>query len=470
MLRELVLAGALAMAGLGMAEVSATAPTTAPQASEAQLLYQQVSPSLVAVQYTWESELGRHEVVGAGVVVGETGLVMTSLSLVDPRIPDSQMKDFKVLVPSDTKDVEELEAQFLGRDERADVAFVQVAAKAKRQWRPVRFVDVPLAVGQDLLSVGLLPKLAGYKPYIMEGNVAALLRGEIPQVLVSGRLAAVGSPVFDAKGQAVGLVIAQAEQPILLNDPKPGLAAVSRPPVVFMASSALLQSIQDPPTGQPLKLPWLGVVQMIGLKKEVAEYFGLDGQTAVQIGDVIPGGPADRAGIKSGSIILKVNGKPIERGDEPEELPMILRRKLVRMKPGDKVTLTLLNAKSRKTEDVSVVLEERPKQPNLAQRFYAEDLGFTSREIVFGDAYARHLDPATSKGVIVALIRPQSSAQNARLEINDMIVELNGQPLTGLEDFQKKYDDFRKEKPKEAVVLVVLREGKNQTIRIEPPQ
>ena len=85
------------------------------------------------------------------------------------------------------------------------------------------------------------------------------------------------------------------------------------------------------------------------------------------------------------------------------------------------------------------------------------------------DAYQRKLEPGT-KGVLVALVRPQSVAQAARLEANDMIVELNGQPASSIDEFQRQFEEFRKVHPKDAVVLVVLREGRNQTIRIEPPQ
>ena len=433
----------------------------------AQDLYKQVAPSLVAVQYTWESEMGRREVVGAATVVHESGIVMTTLSLVDPRIPDSQMKDFKILLPNEVGDVEELDATFLGRDERSDVAFVK--AKEKRQWTPLRFVDRPLQVGEPLWSVGILPKIAGYKPYIVDGKVAALLRGEMPQVLVSGNLAALGSPVFNSAGEAIGLVSTQTEQPVLLNDPKAGLGSVSRSPVIFVTAGALLDSIADPPAGEPLKLPWIGVMQMMGLTKDVAEYFGLKGQTAVQIGDTIPGGPAERAGIESGQIITALNGKPIPRGDEPEELPMIVRRIMLHMKPGETLKLSLLDPRTSKVREVAVVLEERPRQASLAERFFAEDMGFSVREMVFLDAYSRRLKPGTN-GVIVAMVRPQSAAQSARLEPNDMVIELNGQTVTSFEPFVKQYKEFREKRPRDAVVLVVLRDGRNQTIRIEPPQ
>jgi hypothetical protein len=59
-------------------------------------LYDRVTPSLVAVQFVWESELGRRELVGGGIVVGDDGLIMTSMQMFDLRMPDVQMKEFKI--------------------------------------------------------------------------------------------------------------------------------------------------------------------------------------------------------------------------------------------------------------------------------------------------------------------------------------------------------------------------------------
>lgn len=449
------------------AAVPATAAVSDQVARSMDTLYQRARKSVVAVQYTWESELGRREVVGAGVVVSADGLVMFPMALVDLRIPASQMKDFKVLLPSETADVEEFEADFLGRDERSDVAFLR--PRAKRDWQPIQFVARELNIGDRLWSVGVLPKIAGYQPYIQEARAAARLRGDQPQVLVSGPLASVGSPVFNVDGEAIGLVGSQNEQAILLNEPKLGLAAVSQSPVLFILSDAYLASIAEPPQGAPLALPWLGVMQLVGVNKEVADYFNLKGQTAVQIGDIIPGGPAERAGLKSGMIITRVNGQPIPRGDEAEELPMILRRMLLKMRVGQSVNLSLLDPRSGKPVEKAVQLEQRPKQPTQAERFYAEDLGFSIREMMFSDAYIRRLATDTS-GALVAVIRPQSAAQSARLEGNDMVVELNGQAIKSLDQFKREYQQFRKDHPQQAVVMVVLREGRNQTIRIEPPQ
>ncbi|HYO08956.1 MAG TPA: PDZ domain-containing protein [Tepidisphaeraceae bacterium] len=460
------------------ATTNASSSSSAEQ-SRSQSLYERVTPSLVAVQYVWENELGRQEINGAGIVVAEDGLVMTSLSLFDIpmrgqtfRLPDAQMKEFKILVPSQQKEAEEVEALFAGRDDRTGTAFIR--AKSPQKWTPLKFEDVPVNVGDEIASVGVLPKNAAYKTYLTRGSVGATLRGELPQVLVvGGNLAAVGSPVFNAKGQAIGLVNTQPEQSPFLNDSRVAIASLVNPPIFFVPTWDFAQSISDPPVAGKgeLKLPWMGVPQqaMAGLNKDVAESLGLKDTPAVEIGDVIAGSPIDKAGLKAGSIIVKVNGKPLERGDEPEELPGILARQIRRMKVGDTVTLSILTSKDQPPKDVEVKLTERPRGANLAERWYVEDLGFGVREMVFMDSYVRKL-PQDTKGAVVSIVKPQSAANAAKLQTNDLISELNGQPISNLADLKTKLQAIRKERPKEPIVLVVLREANTQTIRIEPPQ
>ena len=81
-------------------------------------LYTDVTPSLVAVQFQFTGETINRELVGPGIVVGSDGLVMTPLALFNVLLPDEQLKDFKIIIPSQTKDAEEIDAEFVGRDER----------------------------------------------------------------------------------------------------------------------------------------------------------------------------------------------------------------------------------------------------------------------------------------------------------------------------------------------------------------
>jgi S1-C subfamily serine protease len=445
-----------------------------------------VSPSLLAVKYTWESELGRRELVGAGTVVRDDGLIITQLAVFDMRLPDEQLKEFKIVIPDPNGgDADEIDAKLLGRDERYNLVFLQAKKSSKdetkpessdakpkppHKWVPIKFEDVTMKAGESVISIGLLPEMAAYKPYIMESTVSVALRGETPQVLVQGGLAAVGSPVFNLDGKAIGIVNFQGGQTPFLNEPSTALNAINNPPRFFLPAKDFIAALSDPPQeGKPFVLPWIVVPAMTGLTKDVAEVYDLVNQPAVQVGDIIPGAPAEKAGLKRRDIIVKVDDKPLERGDQPEELPAIFARQMVRKKVGDTIKFSVLREKGKPLQEISITTEERPKRPNTAKRWYAEDLGFSSREVVFMDTYARHLK-ADAKGVIVAMIRPQSAAANARLQMNDMITELNREPVTDVDQFRKVYEAFRKDKPKEAVVMVVLREGQTQTIRIEPPQ
>src|SRR5690606_4134389 len=109
------------------------------------------------------------------------------------------------------------------------------------------------------------------------------------------------------------------------------------------------------------------------------------------------------------------------------------------------------------------------KQVREAERWYAEDLGYSVRELVFADRYVRNL-PADTPGVAVAFIREQSAAAAAGLRMNDLIRKLNQNDVQGLADFREAYEAFRESNPNDPVVLEVLRGSETAILRIEPPR
>jgi len=441
------------------------------EAGTVKKMYEFAKPSLVAVKYTWENELGSQELSAAGVIVREDGLVAFSIEIMPPAlVPNDQIKRFKIIVPSETQDETEIDGTFQGRDERSDLAFVKPENPVK--WQAIKFVGETPVVGDRLYSVGMLPKSAGYKSWVTTARMATVLRGPVPQILVSGELAGTGAVVLDGEGQAIGLVHPRALADALLDNPEnpEDMPMVNNPPRMYIPASDFLPSIKDPPTpDHPLVIPWIGC-QMIGLEKEEAEYFGLKNVPSVSIADVIPDSPAAKAGLTKLDIITQIDGKPIERGDLPVELPEIVTRKIQRMNVGDKVTFTVTRGKGDAPRQLVLTLEARPKEPQEVRRFYARELGFVVREVTFGDTYYRHI-PADTEGVVVALLRPQAAAQAAQLGMNDLITQMNGKPVSGLDEFKKDYLDFRKDHADEPVVLEVTRlDGKQQTVNIQPPQ
>lgn len=444
-------------------------------------LCQRASRSMVAVRWTWEYEYGRMDFVGAGIVVRDDGLTIIPMQVADPGIPDGQMVDFKIIIPSDaTHDEQEIDTVFQGRDERGEIAFVKPKS-SDRKWPALKFENVPVQVGDRLVSVGMFPRKGGYQTYCTACVVGATLRGELhPIVATSGSLAAVGGPVFNARGQAIGYVNTQASN-YLLDATGEGYSKPFEPfsswrlplesaPVIFTHAREMMQSLNDPPSPEhPLAYPWLGAT-LTGIEKDVAEVFDLQNQAAIEIAEVVADAPLAKAGVKTGLKIVKFNGQPLERGDSPTEVADILGRQVQRLKAGEVVTLTLMSEKDKPLQDVKVTLENRPIRQNEISRSWFEDLGFSVRDLTFFDRYTRK-QPNDLKGVIVSLVRPQSAAESAKLENEHIIQSINGTPATSREQFASEYQKFRAEKPKDAIVLVILKQdGQTQTIRLEPPQ
>lgn len=442
-------------------------PAFAQDAATGRAIYQKASPSMVAVSYVWEREVGKQELVSVGVVVGEDGTVIFPLAAVPAALPDIQLKEFKVIVPKVDTDHEELDAVFLGRDERHNVAFVKIKDASKKL--PVlTFTDKKVDIAEPIYSVGVLPKESGYKTFLSMGTVAALLRGETPSILMSGALADVGGVAFNSGGEAIGYVFPQPNATLFLEPRDPRQSSDNT--TFFVPASEILPAIAKPPVeGKPAPLPYTGIFGMTGLSKDLAEVMDLKGKPAAEIGDVIPGSPAEKAGLLKGMIIIEIDGQKLEQADQPEELSGIISKKIVMKNPGDTITFTVIEKKGAEPKKIAITLTERPAQPNTAPRFYAEDLGYTVRDAVFLDLYSRKL-PLDSKGVVIDFIKPQGAAATAQLKRGDMVTKLNDQPVTDVAAFKTEYEAFRKDKAKEALVLQVVRAGATQIIRIEPPQ
>jgi S1-C subfamily serine protease len=174
--------------------------------------------------------------------------------------------------------------------------------------------------------------------------------------------------------------------------------------------------------------------------------------------------------LKKQDIIVKVDGQPIQRGDQPDELPAILRQKLIQLKPGDVVTFSVISKKGEEPHDVKITLEPLPQRATTAKRYWDDAIGFGVRQMVMLDRYALKLKKSEKDGVLVTVLKEGGSAASAGLHPYDMITEVNGEPVTSLDTFKTAYENFRKDHDHQAIVLVVHRGGGDETIRIEPPQ
>ena len=483
-------------------DLMAARPQMDPAPADVARLARGVADSLVIVKYVWDAEARRQELEGIGAVIGEDGLVAAPLSLVPTVLPDAQVKEFQILIPRPDGDPTEIDAELVARDERTNLVFIRpkkngdsttqpttgpalaeaatraadpdsdadmpAAAAVAYELKPVEMADGRPEVGDYVLSVGRLSESGGYQSYVNVSRVSANLRGPTPLVAVSRPLTGPGSVVVDTSGRVLGFVevVDQRNPPFLTG--RSALDLVSSGPNAFVPIGFYEASLGDVPTEGDPKIPDLGVERLTGLSKELREYYELGDTPAIQVGDVIDGGAAEAAGFNEGDVIVAVDGEPLERGDEADELPRILDRTLNRMDVGDEVTFTLLSP-SRERREVTATLKERPAQVRQAERWYAEDLGFSVRELVFADRYARNL-PQDTPGVAVAFVREQSNAAAAQMRPNDLVRKVNQTVVEDLEQFKTAYQEFREASPSEPVVLEVQRGSETNILRIEVPQ
>jgi len=166
----------------------------------------------------------------------------------------------------------------------------------------------------------------------------------------------------------------------------------------------------------------------------IARVYGVNG--GVTVANVIPGTPADQAGLKVGDTIISVDGKPVKNGDE-------LVADIASRKPGTKIDLGFI--RNGKKQTAAVTVSDRAKL--FASRLGEDDeggqeeapkeskLGLTVRAVT--SEMADRLDIAAGKGVIVQDVKPGSFADDIGVARGDVILEVNKQPVNSEDEFNR---------------------------------
>jgi serine protease Do len=150
------------------------------------------------------------------------------------------------------------------------------------------------------------------------------------------------------------------------------------------------------------------------------------------ITDVIPGGPADRAGLKKGDIVVECNGKKINRIQDFS--------RLVGTTPiGGSVNLIVVRDRERKS--FVVIVKEKEEVKKHAPEKMGPNIGIQVEELT--PEVAQNFGyPETEQGVIISQVEPSSAADEAGLKSGDVIKEVNRKPVNSLKDYRDTIKDF----------------------------
>jgi serine protease Do len=189
------------------------------------------------------------------------------------------------------------------------------------------------------------------------------------------------------------------------------------------------------------------------LNEDLAKSFGYDERQGVLIGDVIDGGPADKAGLKAGDIVTKLNGQAVENSSE-------FRNAVAGTDPQTGVTLEVFrDGKQRQIQlTVGKLTPEHMAAAGgrrEAERETTSQLGMTVHGLTPELAQRLGVEEDAA-GVVVTNVESGSPAAQVGIEPGDMVVSAGGEEIRGVEQFHKLLSE---DKLKDGVRIQVMRGG-----------
>ncbi len=349
------------------------------------------------------------ESLGSGFIISSDGYILTNNHVVE--------KADHVIVK--LYDRRELEAKVIGKDKQSDIALLKIDADNL----PVLTIgnSENLKVGEWVLAIG---SPYGFERSVTAGIVSAKGRSlprdnYVPfiQTDVAINPGNSGGPLFNLEGKVVGI---NAQ----IYSRTGGFMGLSFAIPIDVA----MEVVNQLKTSGEVKRGWLGVL-IQEVNRKLAESFNLPKPMGALVAQVISDGPAEKAGIKAGDIILSVEGRELEMASD---LPPSVGRK----HPGEKVKLNIL--REGKAIDLNVELGALPADENNVLASKA-DKKLNDDEVALGLRVEGLPESGKNKeiqhGVIVKSVL-NGPAEEAGIEINDIITMLNYQQVNSVEGFR----------------------------------
>ncbi len=394
----------------------------------------------------------RAQSLGSGFIVDASGIIVTNNHVIDGA------DEINVILHDNTS----IRAELLGTDPRTDIAVLRI--RTDKPLTAVPFGDSDTAnVGDWVLAIG--------NPFGLGGTVTAGIisaRGrDIRQGLYDDFIqtdAAInrgnsGGPLFNLQGQVVGINTA-------IYSPTGGSIGIGFSIPSNLARNIVAQ-LQD---GGRVRRGWLGVnIQQV--TDEIAESLGLrGGARGALVANAQEGGPAARAGIRSGDVVLRFNNTDVR---EMRNLPRIVADTRV----GTSVPVVVW--RDGKEETLQVTLGELPNEPQQASTRPGQPTpparptelaGLGLRIAPITPEIRERLNlRADQRGVAITEVAPNSPAAERELRPGDVIVEVQQERVNSPQELQSRLETLRRQNRATALFLIETQQGQRFVpLRIRP--
>ena len=388
----------------------------------------------------------RGSATGSGVVVDRAGYILTNNHVVD-KADRIQVKF--------ANDPTQYEAKVIGTDADTDLAVIRVEGKKNIVAAKIGNSDA-VQVGDWAVAIG---SPFGFQATVTAGIISAKERdipGESSQFQHFLQTDAAinpgnsGGPLLNIRGEVIGINTAIASR-------SGGFQGIGFALPINTAASVYNDIVKSGKVTRGsigIRFTPSGTEQAAALLKS----YGADAGVFVQ--EVTPGGPAEKAGLKEGDIIVGINGKPVKEGNE-------LVNTIVATPIGKSLSVTVLRDRNRKNFDVVVgdltqVFPERYGNRRDPADVRPESGGVTSFGMQIenlSEQRRSNMDLKQKGGVLVVDVDANSFAEDVGLVRGDVLVSINQQPVNSTADVTRIRETL---KPGAAVAFRVMRQqGRN---------
>jgi len=396
--------------------------------------------------------------LGSGFILDkEKGLVITNNHVIDGA------DEIKLTLHNDKI----IPATILGRDDKTDLALLQADLKNEKV-ADAKFGDSDIMrVGDWVLAIG--------NPFGLGGTVTAGIISARQRDINSGPYddylqtdASInrgnsGGPMFNIKGEVIGINTA-------IFSPTGGSVGIG---------FAIPSSLAEPVISQlneygRTKRGWLGV-KIQDVTDEIADSLGLAKPAGALVAEITPKGPAEKAGIEAGDIILAFDNKPIR---EMRNLPRIVAEtdiskdvQIIVWRDGKRVTLNANIAELEQAEedgllaahDGNNILDKSDEALSVGVEI--KDIGLTVAQLNSSLREEFAVDDNV-EGLVVVESDPNGDAAKKGIDMGDVILDVNRRPVKSIANLRDQIAKAKKA-GRESILFLLNRQGSIQFVAVK---